>query len=544
MTKHFRTATFIYFVLFSGLTLTAQSVPCRPGTMANVLGTSCSVGSVIFNFQTSFFASTSVFDQGNVITTQLTPADIGFIPVQSGDQAGFKLVMNFVDGPGPDDTFSSIHFIQLSYTPEAAPGAEIRVQGLSMDAHAQDTPLNIADVQILDFQTYPNSGFVDTDVALVNEQGVSLFNQPTSNVILEVPGLLSTGSGFPGAATTQVLSLSTGQASTSLTSATFLYTTGPIVPAPGLAPLQYTTIDLPGVVATFVSNIVNSGRTVGSYQDFAGNFHGYVADLRGGFATVDVPGATDTFGGGLNERGDVVGSFNDVAGLSHGFVQRDGAITTFDVPGSIFTAPVAINNKGQIAGEYESADRGFHAFLLDDGVFTTIDHGPGTGIFASTGAFALNNAGEIAGFFFDPNTFRAFTQKHGSFLAVDVPGQGDTVIEGINDLGDAVGTYNDFNLIQHGFVLSRGVFQTVDFPDGSNTFAFGINASGKIVGIYQGADGNTHSFLAAPASGDGQDHRPKTSDAKQSSPRVDCRDEQWQRRHGQRRSTEGCQVRQ
>jgi hypothetical protein len=535
MMKHFRTAILISSILFSRLNLVAQAIPCRPGTMANVLGTSCSVGPVVFNFQTDFLAASGV---------PFTAADIGFIPVQSGDQVGFKLVLNFVDGPGTDSSFAS-HLIQFSYTPQAAPGSEIRVQGLSMDAHVQGAPLNSAFVQILDFQTYPNSGFLDTDVALDNEQGTSIFNQPINNVILEVPGLLSTGSGFPGTATTQIFDFSTGHAAASLTSATFLYTTGPIIPAPGLASLQYSTIDLPGVATTFVSNIINSGRTVGSFQDFAGNFHGYVAEPRGGFTTVDVPGATDTFGGGLNERGDVVGSFNDADGNSHGFVRRDGVFTSFDVPGSIFTAAVAINNKGQIAGEYESADRGFHAFLLDDGVFTTIDHGPGTGLFASTGAFALNNAGEIAGFFFDPNTFRGFSQKKGSFLPVDVPGQGDTTIEGINDPGDAVGIYNDFNLIQHGFVLSREAFQTVDFPDGSNTFALGINASGKIVGIYQGADGNTHSFLATPANGDGQDHRPKTSDGKQAAaPKLDCRDEQWQRGHGQRRNTGGCQVKQ
>ena len=538
MLKVFRIGL-IATVLLVGLSTFAQTIPCRAGTMADIVGTSCSIGSVIFNFQNDFHGGAVNFTSDNVTSIPITPVDVGFIPIQSGNQAGFKLVLNFADGPG-DSTSSSSHFLQFSYTPQAAPGAEIRVQNLAMDAHAQGAPLSTAFVQILDFQNYANSGFLATDTALDNEQGTSVFNQLTDNQILEVPSLVSTGSGFPGASTTQIFDFITGAASASLTSATFLYTTGPIVPAPGLASLSYTNIDLPGVAATFVSNITNSGDTVGTYQDLAGNFHGYIADPQGNFITVDVPGATATFGGGLNQHGDMVGSFTDATG-DHGFVRHNGVITTVDVPGSIFTAAIAINNKGQIGGEYESSDRGFHGFVLDDGVFATIDHGPGTGLFASTGVFGINDSSEIAGFFFDPNTFRSFTQKKNAVQFIDVPGQGDTIIDGINDPGDSVGTYNDFNLVQHGFVLSGQTFQTVDFPDGSNTVPLGINASGKIVGIYRDAAGNQHSFLAQAAPDGGHEHQPRTSPAMAPQSRPDCRDEQWNRQRARLRNTGGCQ---
>jgi probable HAF family extracellular repeat protein len=528
-------ATFFAAVLCFGFSAYAQPLPCPAGTLANVLGTDCSVGSIIFNFGTDFQGFT--FSGG--LFGQITPADIGFVPVQSDNKVGFRLVLNFVDG-NSNPVFGDEHFVTFSYIPQAAPGSEIRVQSLSIDANVQATPGGTGVVQAFDFQSYPNSGPVSNFAGIDIRQGVSLANRLSNSQILEVPGLLSVGSGSPGFATTQLDTFSTGGSSDSLTSATFLYTTGPLVPTPGLAALSYTNIDLPGVAATFVSNITNSGRMVGSYQDFAGNFHGYVEDPDGSFVTIDVPGAPDTFADGLNERGDVVGGFTGADGHTHGFLQHDGVISTFSVPGARFTAPIAINNKGQIAGEYRSADLSFHGFLLSDGAFVTIDEGPGTGRFADSAAFAINNSGEIGGTFFDPNTFRAYLLKNNSVTVIDVPGQGDTTIEGINDRADSVGIFNDINLAQHGFLLSHGTFRTVDFPGGNSSSALGTNDSGKIVGEYLTPDGNTHSFLATPAFDDSMDHRPTTSSTNPSQPKPACGDEEWRSKHDLLRNAGLC----
>lgn len=529
---------FFASVLCFGFSAYAQPLPCPAGTMANVVGTSCSVGSIIFNFGNDFQGSSfSGFFGG-----QITPADIAFIPVQSDNKVGFRLVLNFVDAPVSG--FGNDHFVQFSYIPQAAPGSEIRAQSLSMDAHVQGTPGGVGVVQAVDDQFYPNSGLLESVNQIDIQQGVSLANQLSDSHILEVPGLLSTGSGSPGFSTTQLGTFATANSSASLTSATFLYTTGPILPIPGLAALSYTNIDLPGVAATFVSNITNSGRMVGSYQDFAGNFHGYVEDTDGSFVTVDVPGAPNTFGDGLNEHGDVVGGFTGPDGRTHGFLQHDGVISTFNVPGARFTAPIAINNRGQIVGEYRSPDLSFHGFLLADGAFVTIDEGPGTGRVADSAAFAINNSGEIGGTFFDPNTFRAYLLKNNSVTTIDVPGQGDTTIEAINNRGDSVGIFNDINLAQHGFLLSHGTFRTVDFPGGNSSSALGTNDSGKIVGEYLTPDGNTHSFLAIPALDDGKDHRPAASSVNPTQPKPGCGDEEWRSKHDVLRNGGLCHMKQ
>jgi hypothetical protein len=513
-----------------------QTVPCPPGTLANVLGTSCSIGRIIFNFQNNFAGSVQV----NGLQTIISPAQIGFVPIQDDHHAGFKLLLNFSDGPGGDSTFSEGHVFGFSYNPQAATGSEIRAQDLSIDAAAHGAPSSIAAVQGSDIQSYPNSQLLQTFTSINIQNNVTVSDQLSNKLILEVPGLLSTSTGaelgFP--TTTQISDGSTGSASVELTSVTILYTAGPVVPVPRPAALTYTNIDLPGVATTTALNITDTGKIVGFYQDVVGATHGYTAEPDGSFTTIDVPGAASTFAQGLNERGDVVGGYTDDAGITHGFLRRDGNFTTIDVPQAISTLAIAINNRGQVVGQYEvNSDPTVipvHGFVLDDGVFTTIDHGSGADLIASQAIVGINNRSEITGFFFDPSTFRSFTQRSDFFRTLDVPGQGNTLSEGINEAGDLVGIYSDLNLVQHGFVRLGAGFRTVDFPGGIDTIASGINDFGKIVGTYSDSAGNTHSFLGNPANHDPDDGDQAlslaTSSVVPTGAKPPCGSEDWRRR--------------
>lgn len=68
------------------------------------------------------------------------------------------------------------------------------------------------------------------------------------------------------------------------------------------------------------------------------------------------------------------------------------------------------------------------------------------------------------------------------FTTVEYPGSPDTVIYGINNLGDIVGRYRDADGIRHGFVRHKGAFKTVDYPGANLTRLLGINDWGQIVG--------------------------------------------------------------
>src|SRR5437016_1835731 len=84
-------------------------------------------------------------------------------------------------------------------------------------------------------------------------------------------------------------------------------------------------------------------------------------------------------------------------------------------------------------------------------------------------------------------------------LADDPSGIASTLAEGINGLGQIVGSYNDASGRTHGFIYkpnSSTPFTTIDDPSGNNfTVAQGINASGQVVGYYEDANHHSHGFL-------------------------------------------------
>jgi hypothetical protein len=91
----------------------------------------------------------------------------------------------------------------------------------------------------------------------------------------------------------------------------------------------------------------------------------------------------------------------------------------------------------------------------------------------------------------------------------DVPGAGTaayqgTIVQGINNAGEVVGSYIDANGLWHGFSrTSKGVFTTFDVPGagtsaGQGTHVYGVSPSGKIVGYFIDSNSVSHGFLGTP----------------------------------------------
>ena len=541
MCKRFRYAL-VGIMFFCGvLNLSAQNPPCPAGTLANVLGTSCSVGSLTLNFQNNFFGQFSVAEIGVPINpVPISPAQIGFTPIIQGNQVGFKLTTNFVDGPGSDSGSFTGRTVQFSYTPQANPGFDIVGEVVQIDATAQGSTADTASESVIDFQDYPNI-FSSSPNAFISDQNGNVSSHLMDHFDLPAPALFSVGfGGHPEIPTTFFQADTTGFGQTTLKSATFLYNIGPVGPLP-LAALTYQNIDLPGTASTFVSSITNGGRITGSYVDAQGVNHGYVTDNQGAFTTIDFPNATATFGGGLNNRGDLVGSYTDAGGNTHGFLLQNGNFTAIDFPSATTTDGFAINDQGQVVGLYVSADGGIHGFLLDHGQFSSIDHSPPIFSPSFTFVVGINNRGQVVGAFLDFIAEVGLLQQGDSFQALFVPGQVDMVIESVNDQGDMVGNYNDINGLTNGFVGKGEQFQTVAFPNGTDTIPLGINAAGRIVGQYSDAAGNFHSFLAEPHPG--ENNRPdspgvgstiQSQAATPSAPRI-CGSAEWLRHPEQMR---------
>ena len=112
--------------------------------------------------------------------------------------------------------------------------------------------------------------------------------------------------------------------------------------------------------------------------------------------------------------------------------------------------------------------------------FTSIDYAGATGTFAN----AINNGGDIVGYYGMGGANHGFLLSAGKFTVIDYPGAKGTVANGINAQGDIVGAYTDTSGHAHGFLLSRGKMTPLDYPGGDTT-PQGINSSGDVVGMLQ-----------------------------------------------------------
>lgn len=498
----------VIVIVCSSLSGVGQAPACPSGTLANVLGTSCTIGNLTFNFQNNFqgFAVTTDLATNTVSTAFFSPDAIGFMPVASGNQAGFQLITNFDDNTNGSGLFFSSHNAHFSYSPQVNGAFEI--VGESSTLAGSITQVNIDNISAFDGQCFTNGQCMQVapTVDFNARFGISS-NNPSASATLPSPALAGTGSGVISGFTTVVDSAAFLGDTAILNSASFLYTVAPQIPFPPPANLQYKVIDVPGEQATFAFAINNHGDIGGAVLDFAGNVHGYVTGREGGnLRLVDFPGATFTNVSAMNDRGDVVGQYLDNNGTSHGYSLIDGIFSTVDVPNSIFDAAVGINDSREIVGIFQGAsDFSIHGYRLADGVFTTIDDPDAPAFNAGTpNAFTItevsfiNNPGDVAGFFLDINNFgHSFLLSGGVFQPIAVPaGVQGTIVLGLNDSDDVVGTFGDISGVQQGFLQNHQGTSFVNFPNAVSTNPNSINSSGRIVGVYFDTTGFTHSFFA------------------------------------------------
>jgi uncharacterized membrane protein len=263
------------------------------------------------------------------------------------------------------------------------------------------------------------------------------------------------------------------------------------------AAFTFATIDVPfaGAGRTLASGINNSGQIVGSFgPGTLGQIteaHGFLYS-GGTFSQLDVPlpGVTVTVALGINNAGQIVGVYSG----GHGFLDSGGVFTPIDAPFlfATSTSAVAINNKQQIVGTWVQTSF-THGFLDDGGAISSLDY-PVAG--NETFPTGINDSGGIVGNYdtYHLGNGGAFVASGGVFVNFVAPFPGLVSLSGINNAGDIVGTVG-----VNSFLYTRGTFSLIDVPFASASFtlANGINDLGQIVGTYF-ADGREHGFLAMP----------------------------------------------
>jgi hypothetical protein len=189
-------------------------------------------------------------------------------------------------------------------------------------------------------------------------------------------------------------------------------------------------------------------------------------------------------------------------------------IIVFNAPGADTAAndfngtiPTSINIEGVIAGYYVDATNVYHAFVRSPtGKFASFE-APNADTtaqsFNGTLASAINDLGEVTGFYFDAAGLQhGFVRSAtGKFTSFDVPGAaGFSNPVAINLEGEVVGYYLDSKSQFHGFLRKpNGSFVRIDGPGGceSGTSAgcFGaaatnVNLFGTVAASYADNSGN------------------------------------------------------
>ena len=258
--------------------------------------------------------------------------------------------------------------------------------------------------------------------------------------------------------------------------------------------------------------INDASDVLGYYWDAKELSHGFVysnggyTDLTDSSAItlqIDPPGLYGTDVLAINDAGVVVGYYTNAYGANHGFIYSNGTYSNLGDPSASIdtlaggfedTYPLAINNAGQVAGYYidsnTDSDRGF---IFSNGTYTTLnDPLAGQGYEQGTRAVAINNFGVVVGDYVDASdNEHGFIYSNGTYTTLNDPLAATSSVQSINDAGVVIGTFTN----GRGFVYSNGTFTTLQDPGAVETIPLAINDAGEVVGYYTDDRGVTHGFL-------------------------------------------------
>ncbi len=225
------------------------------------------------------------------------------------------------------------------------------------------------------------------------------------------------------------------------------------------------------------------------------------------------PGSVQTQVTGLNNEGVTVGFWSSMNNASlvndnFGFVDYRGRFRNANYPtGDAASPPVdqllGVSDDDLAVGFYTDANginHGYEYNIRSERFTRVLDPNSPT---ASLTAAAINDRGDVAGFYTNPATGITdgfLLSRHGQFTDLAVPNAASTTATGVNNLGEVVGVYMDAAGNNHGFTWTRSNgFQSIDEPQGLGmTTINGVNDKGQLVGFYTDAAGNVDGFLAAP----------------------------------------------
>jgi hypothetical protein len=215
--------------------------------------------------------------------------------------------------------------------------------------------------------------------------------------------------------------------------------------------------------------------------------------------TIDYPKSysTSTIASAISNDGRIVGIFFDGFLRPWGF--RVGTSGHFSpplvYPGSSQTVVTGVNTAVVACGYYSNS----HGFFYDQHTFTRYDY-PGA---AFTTIQGENDAGDFVGTYQMAlgQPLVGFINVGGNVTSFRVDGAFFTIPTGVNNGGEVVGYYtNSHEFNTHGFYRSVDGTLTfpLDYPNARSTTLYGINDSGTVIGTWEdlsGLSGFNHGLI-------------------------------------------------
>jgi probable HAF family extracellular repeat protein len=282
----------------------------------------------------------------------------------------------------------------------------------------------------------------------------------------------------------------------SLLAATGVVLTFLMAAAAANAPLtfKFTTVNVPGAIATVLGGINNSGVIVGQYEDTKSVLHCFKR-VGSKVTTINHPNAVSDGCIHINSAGAIVGSWKNSAGISTGFLYQNGKFKNIPGPsGAKSSVAYGINDSGQIVGYYADSSGKSHGFLLTGAKYTILNV-PGA---ASTIATGINNAGNIVMYYGIGTRIASALYNGKTYKTINVPLAANSLARDINRTGDIVYEILDSSFAHaEGALFHAGKYYTFTYPKSAATSGFGINDDSVLVGLYQAtASGPDQGFKA------------------------------------------------
>jgi hypothetical protein len=172
---------------------------------------------------------------------------------------------------------------------------------------------------------------------------------------------------------------------------------------------------------------------------------------------------------GVNDTGMISGDLGD-----HGFIFSGSNLTILNAPGATSTNVAGINNAGTVAGTYFDGSHS-HVFTYSQGEFTTIDVPTLPDAFVD----GISNANAVLGHTVDDSGFHYFLYDGGNVTYFDSAIR----YRAINASGVMVGSEN-IGGVRVGVINDAGVITTFNTSGNQDIEAFTINDAGVVSGTY------------------------------------------------------------